>query len=607
MKRLLSLFVTLMVFASTVKAYEISEWATEEITKANELGIITEKLNDADLKEDITREEFAEVVVKTYEKLSKIKLDNVSENPFSDTENQEILKAYNLGIIKGVAADKFSPDALLSREAAAVMLHRVYEKIMTSTISPDFSYSSENKFADDDKISDWAKSAVYFMADNGIISGVGDNKFAPKNITEEEKNEGYANTTREQAVILAKRMMESEFFKDKMGGDIDPYGSAQQDELSKEENTYTVGFIGGSLTEGGHSWISATVDYLQEKMPDKKVQFLNAGKGGTTSNYGAARFMNDIGNYEPDMVFIEFAVNDSSASRSEDDSKIYMESMVRMCANMKKVPVVIFLYTPHPVETDTEEYKKWAEGVKWKEQIAKHYGLKSINIYEYMQEDFKNQKDEKGYETFSDYLAPMYSKTATGFDVHGGYGKYSEAILKAFKEDYEGCFTKPSKDKTVFCSNFKNLVNARYDYIEPDSKRMKYTGEWSTYTFDNQFKDTTSGISINSKHYLYPYFEHGIKQSQNQASGFGFMTKANEFCVNYVSASAGNSAKVYVDMVEVGTSSCYSSIHGMNYNGGWITLPDDGKEHKVIIIVDDATATNYVYRFGNVIERYWGK
>lgn len=606
MKRLLSLFITLMLFAGTVNAYEVSDWAKEEISKSEEAGIITEKLNDADLKEDITREEFAEVVVKAYEKLSTVKLENVTENPFSDTENQEILKAYKLGIIKGVSNDNFSPEALLSREEAAVMLHRLYEKIMTSTVSSDFTYSSENKFADDDKISDWAKAAVYFMADNGIINGVGDNKFAPKNTTDEEKSSGYANTTREQAIILVKRMMESEVLKDKMGGEIDPYGSAEQDNLSKDENTYTVGFIGGSLTEGGHSWISATVDFLQEKMPEKKVQFLNAGKGGTGSPYGAARFMNDIGNYEPDMVFIEFAANDAGA-QSEDNSKIYMESMVRMCANMKKVPVVIFLYAPNPVENDTVDYKKWADGVKWKEQIAKHYGLKSINIYEYMQEDFKKQKDENGYETFTDYLAPLYSRSGTGFDVHGGYGKYAEAILKAFSEDYEGCFAKPSKDKTVFCSNYKNLVNARYDYIEPDSKRMKYTGEWSTYTFDNQFKETTSGITINSKHYLYPYFEHGIKQSQNQASGFGFMTKANEFCVNHVSASAGNSAKVYVDMIEVGTSTCYSSIHGMNYNGGWITLPDDGKEHKVIVIVDDATPTKYVYRFGNVIERYWGK
>ena len=85
MKRLLSLFITLMLFAGTVNAYEVSDWAKEEISKSEEAGIITEKLNDADLKEDITREEFAEVVVKAYEKLSTVKLENVTENPFSDT------------------------------------------------------------------------------------------------------------------------------------------------------------------------------------------------------------------------------------------------------------------------------------------------------------------------------------------------------------------------------------------------------------------------------------------------------------------------------------------------------------------------------------------
>lgn len=603
MKRLLSLFITLVLFATTVGAYEVSDWAAEEILKANETGLVTERLKDVDLKADITREEFAEVVVRAYEKLSTVKLENVTENPFSDTDNQEILKAYNLGIIKGVSTDKFAPDSLLVREEAAVMLQRLYEKIMSGEVSADFTYSSEKIFSDDEAISDWAKSAVYFMADNGIINGIGDNKFAPKNITEEEKLSGYANTTREQAIILVNRMIESELFKDKMGGDVDPYASAEQDKLTEDENAYTVAFIGGSLTEGGHSWIMSTVNYLQEKMPEKKVQYLNAGKGGTGSPYGAARFMHDVGAYNPDMVFIEFAVNDAGA-QSEDNSKIYMESMVRMCANMESKPTVIFLYAPNPVENTTEDYKKWENGVKWKEQIAKHYGLKSINIYEYMQQDYKNTKTEMGYETFSDYLAPLYSKTSSGFDVHGGYGKYSEAIIKEFTEDYEGCFTKPSSDTAVFCSTYKSLVNARYEYIDVNSPRMKYTGEWSTYTFDNQFKDTTSGISINSKHYLYPYFENGIKQSLRQASGFGFMTKASAICINHISATAGNSAKVYIDMVESGSTTCYSSIHGMNYTGGWITLPDDGKEHKVIIIVDDATSANYVYRFGNVIERF---
>ena len=57
-------------------------------------------------------------------------------------------------------------------------------------------------------ISDWAKDSVYFMAANGIINGIGDNRFAPKNTTPEQEAEFYANSTREQSVAISVRMYE---------------------------------------------------------------------------------------------------------------------------------------------------------------------------------------------------------------------------------------------------------------------------------------------------------------------------------------------------------------------------------------------------------------
>ncbi|MDY3927980.1 MAG: S-layer homology domain-containing protein [Clostridia bacterium] len=603
MKKFTALIAVLSIlgFAFSTNAQNISDWAEKDVTAAIEAGIVPDEIKDADMTKKITRGEFAAVSLRAYENISKSKAEMPAENPFSDTDNADILKAYNTGIIKGISESKFAPEEFLNREQAATMLARIYEKVMTGKISDTFSYEyGEKLFDDDDAISDWAKPAVYFMSDNKIINGIGDNLFAPKNITDEQAESGYANTTIEQAVVLALRLVSADIYKDKLGGDIDPYSLAQS-EISKDENAYTVAFIGGSLTEGGAHWITETTKMLGEKMPDKKIEYINSGKGGTGSSYGAARFMHDVGVFNPDMVFIEFAVNDNGAS--EANSKIYMESMVRMCARLESKPVVIFLYAPFPYEKDSADYEKWEQGVKWKEQIANYYGLKSINIYDYMQEDYEKIKDEKGYETFTDYLKTMYNKSGAGFDVHGGYTKYAEAILKAFNEDFEGCLTRP-EEKPVFCKENKTIVDAVYNYIDVNDPRMKYSGEWSVYTADNPFTDTSSGVSINSKHYYFPYFEHGIRQSLKQASAFGFMTKAEAFCINFPSASAGSGAKVYIDMVEKGSVSCYSSIHGMNYQGGFVSLPNDGKEHKVIVVVNEATDSNYVFRFGNVIERF---
>ena len=59
----------------------------------------------------ITREEFAELAVLLYEKVTD-KSETVSPNPFTDTTNPQILKAYKLGITAGTSQTTFSPKVL---------------------------------------------------------------------------------------------------------------------------------------------------------------------------------------------------------------------------------------------------------------------------------------------------------------------------------------------------------------------------------------------------------------------------------------------------------------------------------------------------------------
>ena len=194
---------------------ETSDWALTEIGKAEELGLIPDVLVGADLAADITRAEFAAVAVKAYEALSGTAAIPAINNPFTDTSDVEVLKAYNIGAVNGTSATTFDPNALLNREQAAAMLTRVFKKVSLAgwTLATDsqftLPYEKPALFADDADISDWAKDSVYFMVANGIVSGVGNNKFAPKNVTSADEANGYANATREQALIIAVRMVEN--------------------------------------------------------------------------------------------------------------------------------------------------------------------------------------------------------------------------------------------------------------------------------------------------------------------------------------------------------------------------------------------------------------
>ena len=192
-----------------------SEWANEELEKADAMGLIPDCLDGADLTADITRAEFAAVAVKVYEALSGTAAIPIVNNPFTDCNDVEVLKAYNIGAVNGTSATTYDPDALLNREQAATMLTRVFKKVTLAgwTLPTDsqftLPYTKPAAFADDKDISDWAKDSVYFMAANGIINGVGNNKFAPKNVTTEQQATGYANATREQALLIAVRMVEN--------------------------------------------------------------------------------------------------------------------------------------------------------------------------------------------------------------------------------------------------------------------------------------------------------------------------------------------------------------------------------------------------------------
>ena len=79
-----------------------------------------------------------------------------------------------------------------------------------------------------------------------------------------------------------------------------------------------VAAIGGSITAGGlqtkdpkNRYIARVADWFTQTFPKAKVRFVNAGIGGTNSLYGAMRVQRDVLSKKPDLVIVEYAVNDN--------------------------------------------------------------------------------------------------------------------------------------------------------------------------------------------------------------------------------------------------------------------------------------------------------
>jgi len=78
----------------------------------------------------------------------------------------------------------------------------------------------------------------------------------------------------------------------------------------------TVGFIGGSVTYGGAAttqysrWARVVEAWWKKTFPQTQINYVNAGQSGTPSLFGVHRVEDDLLQYEPDFVVIEFGVND---------------------------------------------------------------------------------------------------------------------------------------------------------------------------------------------------------------------------------------------------------------------------------------------------------
>ncbi len=136
----------------------------------------------------------------------------------------------------------------------------------------------------------------------------------------------------------------------------------------------TVGFIGGSITQGfaateaDKCYAARTVAWLRKLFPNTEFDYVNAGIGATNSRFGAARVQEDLLRRLPDLVMVEFSVNDHSTPH---DRETY-EGLVRQIYGSSSHPAMVLL---HSVYYDTGK-----SAVYYHAQIARHYDLPSLSM-----------------------------------------------------------------------------------------------------------------------------------------------------------------------------------------------------------------------------------
>ena len=170
-----------------------SEWANGYVDTANKKGIVPEHLNNY-YNTPITREEFCDLAFETLKSLGKTS-ENITKNPFKDTENKNVIYLSSIGVINGTSEKMFSPSSPILREQAAAILYRMAEYLEINI--PDNDGKDITDYFSDRNISDYAKTAVMAISDMKIMNGVQEKIFAPQD-----------NYTVEQAITTMVRLIE---------------------------------------------------------------------------------------------------------------------------------------------------------------------------------------------------------------------------------------------------------------------------------------------------------------------------------------------------------------------------------------------------------------
>lgn len=106
----------------------------------------------------------------------------------------------------------------------------------------------------------------------------------------------------------------------------------------------TVAFLGGSITQGTgadneNCYAALTAKWLEEQYPNAKVNYVNAGIGATGSYIGVHRCSTQVLSKNPDLVFIDFSVNDES--QNNNINKLTYEGLIRMIWQYETAPGII--------------------------------------------------------------------------------------------------------------------------------------------------------------------------------------------------------------------------------------------------------------------------
>lgn len=266
-------------------------------------------------------------------------------------------------------------------------------------------------------------------------------------------------------------------------------------------------YLGGSITEGAlakpqktHCYAALSAQLFAEKfMPDPaKLRYHNAGISGTPSLLGITRCEQDVLSCKPDIVFIEFAVNDAS----DFNAQMAYESLVRKLLQSETQPAVVLVLTLLSGGYSAHVHMK---------QIGKHYDLGVVSVYDAIKPELDMKRMEWS-DYSSDYAHPNNEGHAFIAGLIGHYFDQAAATPPAE-------FSIPQKAR--YSKAMENLRNVRQGDAEivTEGSLPFATQACYSYTQGWRHRTTVPGNDPMELQLTGRYMTLVFKQDNNESCG----------------------------------------------------------------------------------------
>lgn len=306
-KKLCALAIIFGLFAAiipmTSSALEMSQWAKPSYEYLDSKKIIPVKLRDANLKENISRLEFTQLMVTYLSSNKAYDLSKYNTSKFTDIDDKFVNLANSLDIAAGYNDGTFKPASYITRAEAASIAFRV-EKI----INPDIKGSAPNNFSDKKFIPNWAAESIGYMAKANIVNGFPDGSFgASKNIT------------RQEAIVITEKLA-----KTKSASNLtDIYDFVKDDEyMKKSEYEFVLNNIPQSVKFKQNQIKQAVFD--TEK--DKRQSYYNAFMKTFESTDFSVKTSPNLA-FKYDMSVYIFGIESKVNTAGKTEQRVFMASL----------------------------------------------------------------------------------------------------------------------------------------------------------------------------------------------------------------------------------------------------------------------------------------